>query len=86
MNRPTVSGGRTALDVLFHRRPDLGEIELNCHNTNAVLPYVDLVLEVLETAVVGGGTLTIVEEDGQDRFFPFQTTADADASEPTPNT
>lgn len=45
---PTVS----AKDVLFKRRPDLGAIELNCDNTNIVMPYVDLVCEVLEDAVV----------------------------------
>ena len=38
-------------DLLFARRPDLGEIELTCENTNTALPYVDLVLEVLEDAV-----------------------------------
>ena len=79
MNRPTVSGGRTALDVLFDRRPDLGEIELNCHNTNTMLPYVDLVVEILEAAVVGGGRLTVADEDDEDRLFPFQTTGDAEA-------
>lgn len=41
----------TALDVLFRRRPDLGELELTCDNTDTVLPYVDLVNEVLERAV-----------------------------------
>jgi peptidoglycan hydrolase-like protein with peptidoglycan-binding domain len=38
-------------DRLFARRPDLGEIELTCENTNTVMPYVDLVLEILEDAV-----------------------------------
>jgi peptidoglycan hydrolase-like protein with peptidoglycan-binding domain len=38
-------------DVLFKRRPDLGEIELTCENTNTAMPYVDLVLELLEDAV-----------------------------------
>ncbi len=38
-------------DLLFERRPDLGEIELSCENTNTVMPYVDLVLEILEDAV-----------------------------------
>ncbi|WP_432825049.1 neuraminidase-like domain-containing protein [Dactylosporangium sp. CA-092794] len=32
------------------RRPDLTEIELTCANTNTTLPYVDLVLEILESA------------------------------------
>jgi len=38
-------------DVLFERRPDLGEIELTCENTNTPLPYVDLVNEILENAI-----------------------------------
>ncbi len=48
--------GRTASslsvrDRLFARRPDLKEIELSCDNTNIVMPYVDLVCEILEDAV-----------------------------------
>jgi peptidoglycan hydrolase-like protein with peptidoglycan-binding domain len=38
-------------DALFQRRPDLGEIELTCQNTNTVLPYVDLVNEILENTI-----------------------------------
>ncbi|KAF2012900.1 hypothetical protein BU24DRAFT_484769 [Aaosphaeria arxii CBS 175.79] len=38
-------------DVLFDRRPDLGEIELTCQNTNTPLPYIDLTIEVLEDAI-----------------------------------
>jgi peptidoglycan hydrolase-like protein with peptidoglycan-binding domain len=49
------SGGskQPALDVLRKpgRRPDLCEIELTCENTETVLPYIDLVNEVLEDAV-----------------------------------
>ncbi len=30
------------------RRPDLGDIDLNCENTNVQLPYIDLVNELLE--------------------------------------
>jgi hypothetical protein len=37
---------------LFNRRPDLGDIELSCENTDAQLPLVDLVNETLEDAVV----------------------------------
>lgn len=43
---------KNALDVLFERRSDLGEIQLSCSNTNTLLPYIDLVNEVLENAVV----------------------------------
>ncbi|HET9454498.1 MAG TPA: neuraminidase-like domain-containing protein [Gemmatimonadaceae bacterium] len=37
--------------VLLERRPDLGDIELSCENTNTPLPYIDLVNELLEEAV-----------------------------------
>jgi peptidoglycan hydrolase-like protein with peptidoglycan-binding domain len=42
---------RSVKDALFDRRPDLGDIELSCENTNTVLPFVDLVNEILENAV-----------------------------------
>jgi hypothetical protein len=38
-------------DALFERRPDIGEVELNCQNTNTPVPYIDLTIEVLEDAV-----------------------------------
>ena len=50
-NCPATTAGRTAKDILFERRGDVGEIELSCENTNTPLPYVDLVNEVLENAV-----------------------------------
>ncbi len=37
---------------LIRRRPDLPFIELNCTNTNTPLPYVDLVIELLENFVL----------------------------------
>jgi hypothetical protein len=43
--------GKTPKDVLFERRPDLGDIELSCDNTNTPLPYIDLVCEILEDVV-----------------------------------
>jgi hypothetical protein len=48
--RPATNN-RSAKDVLLARRPDLGEVELTCENTNITLPYVDLVNEVLEAAI-----------------------------------
>ncbi len=44
-------GDRGARHALFARRPDLGEIELTCENTNTMLPLIDIVNEVLENAV-----------------------------------
>jgi hypothetical protein len=40
-----------AKDVLFARRPDLGDTDLNCDNTNTPIPYIDVVCELLEEAV-----------------------------------
>ena len=48
-------GRKTGLDVLFSRRSDIGDILLNCKNTNTVMPYVDLVNEILEQEVAGSG-------------------------------
>ena len=39
------------LESLFHRRRDLGNIELGCENSHTPLPYIDLVNEVLESAI-----------------------------------
>lgn len=41
----------TPLEKLFHRRPDLGCLELTCRNTNTILPYIDLVNEVMENYI-----------------------------------
>lgn len=38
-------------DVLFDRRPDIGNIDLNCNNAHTPMPYIDLVCEVLENAL-----------------------------------
>lgn len=48
---PTDISG-TPLQKLFNRRPDLGCLELTCANTNTILPYVDLVNEVMEQYVI----------------------------------
>ncbi|WP_042206837.1 Tc toxin subunit A-related protein [Paenibacillus durus] len=45
------TAGKTVKDVLFGRRPDIGNIKLNCENTETPLPYIDLVCEVLENAI-----------------------------------
>ncbi len=41
----------SVLDILFERRADLGNVKLNCDNTNTPLPYIDLACEILERAV-----------------------------------
>ncbi|HWP91824.1 MAG TPA: neuraminidase-like domain-containing protein [Thermodesulfobacteriota bacterium] len=46
--------GRKPIEVLLERRPDLEHIKLNCENTNTLIPYVDLVNEILEFYVANG--------------------------------
>jgi hypothetical protein len=48
------AAGKTPLAVLLGRRPDLQYIKLNCENTNTLIPYVDLVNEILESYVALG--------------------------------
>ncbi len=44
--------------VLTQRRPDLPQLPLTCENTHTVLPYIDVVNEILEfSAAHGGDTL-----------------------------
>ncbi len=45
------------IDVLLERRPDLQHLQLTCENTNTVLPYIDLVNEILEYFVVNNSSL-----------------------------
>ncbi|HEY1009115.1 MAG TPA: neuraminidase-like domain-containing protein [Daejeonella sp.] len=49
---------KTVKDILFERRPDLGNIKLNCENTNVTLPYIDLVNEILENNLTGNKDFT----------------------------
>ncbi|WP_230181217.1 neuraminidase-like domain-containing protein [Aquabacterium sp. CECT 9606] len=53
-SEPIADNQRSALRALLQRRPDLIDIELSCANGQTVIPYVDLVLETLESAAVGG--------------------------------
>jgi peptidoglycan hydrolase-like protein with peptidoglycan-binding domain len=40
------------LDVLRRKRPDIENLQLSCENTNTLMPYIDLVNEILEHHVV----------------------------------
>jgi hypothetical protein len=67
------TAGKTPLDILLSRRPDLPYIKLNCENANTTLPYVDLVNEILEGFVALNGTL--------DRSIAHNTPQDATPDE-----
>lgn len=59
-------------EVLLSRRPDLQHLSLSCENTNVALPYVDIVLEILEHWVVNGDLATFAGHNVR----PDATTAD----------
>lgn len=65
---PSELANKTVKDVLFERRPDIGNIKLNCENTETPLPYIDLVCEVLENAIAAPNPAP---------NFAFQTTRTA---------
>jgi hypothetical protein len=35
-------------DLLLKRRPDIADIDLECHNTNIEIPYIDVACEIME--------------------------------------
>lgn len=47
----TPAGVKIAKEVLFKRRPDIGDLDLSCENTNTSLPYIDVVCELLEEVI-----------------------------------
>lgn len=55
--------GQSPLDVLLARRPDIAQLKLSCENTNTLIPYVDLINEVLESLVVSLDPLKIPSFD-----------------------
>ncbi|HEY6409502.1 MAG TPA: hypothetical protein VIY29_18745 [Ktedonobacteraceae bacterium] len=54
-----MNASKNVRQVLLERRPDLGEIELSCENTNTPLPYIDLVNEILEDVVAPPTPVTL---------------------------
>lgn len=48
---PGAPASKVAKDALFARRPDLGDIDLDCNNAFTEIPYIDVVNELLEELV-----------------------------------
>jgi peptidoglycan hydrolase-like protein with peptidoglycan-binding domain len=46
--KPDPNTEKTPYEVLLERRPDLPNLPLTCENTHTVLPYIDVVNEILE--------------------------------------
>ncbi|KAL8800254.1 MAG: hypothetical protein Q9182_005310 [Xanthomendoza sp. 2 TL-2023] len=75
----------TPLEKLFRRRPDLGNLELTCANTNSVLPYIDLANEVMESFIVhinDYSTDTHVPKQTNITVFNEDAITDATSSDP----
>jgi len=53
------STGNTVYDILKKRRPDLPNLELTCENSYTVIPYIDLVNEVMEFYVANGDSVPL---------------------------
>ncbi|HEX4877784.1 MAG TPA: Tc toxin subunit A, partial [Chitinophagaceae bacterium] len=54
----TNADNKTPLDMLTKRRPDLLYLPLTCENTETLIPYVDLVNEIMEHYTVNGSLNT----------------------------
>ncbi|NOY25333.1 MAG: hypothetical protein GXP62_05620, partial [Oligoflexia bacterium] len=67
---PRNTSNKSPLQVLLHRRPDIEHLELSCVNTNTLMPYIDLAIEVMENTVA---PLTL-----QSQWEALQTTRSAD--------
>lgn len=63
--------GKSPLEMLVKRRPDLLYLPLTCENTDTLIPYIDLANEVMEFYTVNGSV---------DNFRGFDT-GDASAAE-----
>ena len=58
----------TVYNELIRRRPDLIHIDLTCKNTNTVIPYIDLVNELFELAILKANGIAMPSE-----FKSYQT-------------
>ncbi|MEO5891149.1 MAG: neuraminidase-like domain-containing protein [Ferruginibacter sp.] len=51
------SADKNPYEMLMARRPDLAYLKLTCENTNTIIPYIDLVNEILEYYIAHNHTL-----------------------------
>jgi hypothetical protein len=69
-NSYTFSDGMIS-NALWHRRPDIGDIDMNCNNTNTELPYIDIVNELLEDYIIPPVAGIKVAMPGKDGLIYF---------------
>lgn len=61
----TAYTGKKPFEVLKSRRADISSIALNCENTNTVLPYIDIVNEILEGYVANQDMATMAYDSSE---------------------
>jgi len=79
-NTKDISG--TPLVSLFQRRPDLGDLELSCENTDTELPYIDLVNEIMERYVVYKADYAAAKSNNENAFNVVRETTQELLAEP----
>lgn len=57
------AGVTKPFDVLIKRRPDIPHIPLTCENTHTAMPYIDVVLEIMEYHVANGALAAAAAKD-----------------------
>ncbi|NOQ26243.1 MAG: hypothetical protein GQ564_12840 [Bacteroidales bacterium] len=67
----------TLYDEIIERRPDIGNIPLNCENAITPIPYIDLVIEILESEIFKNENLAATNPEELDKFN-FNTTKSSD--------
>jgi len=55
--------GKSGAQLLFERRPDIKNLQLNCENSHTPLPYIDLVNELLEHVVATSSLVFKIPDD-----------------------
>ncbi len=73
--KETEKEGEKAGRFLLERRPDIGNVKMNCVNTDTPLPYIDLVCEILENDIYKNAVISQNEglDPSPDQDFGFQT-------------
>lgn len=73
-----LKGNPTLYNEMIRRRPDLEHVDITCKNTNTPMPYIDLVIELLEVHILRKFTQPPVTI----RFYQTGGTPDQLAAEP----
>ncbi len=67
-----ISTGKTAHSIyLKNRRPDLWTLELSCENTKQPIPNLQIVIEVLESYLLGEHTYELIKDANYHFDFPI---------------